>query len=602
VPHKPRAKDKRARTPDTGHRTSDNGQRAADQGKVVDPEPESKAAVAEPGVWWLRHRLAAGVVSGLVLWTTFPPMEWGPLAWIALTPLFWLATVVGAPGRTYLAAWAGGLVFWILAVPWLRLIGPGAWIGWIVLGAVFSLWWPLFLALARWARFRLGVPLILAAPIAWVTVEYLRAYFLTGFPWYYLAHSQYRFIHVIQIADVTGSLGVSLLIAMVNAWLVELVTIPLLRPDDSGRSRLTLGQSARLWAVTILVGTTLCYGAYRLSTARFRPGPRVALLQSNLVQGKKNRDRDKILAGFRAMVRRAASSEPRPDLIVWPETAYPFSFVMVAPGLDPATFDSQVRAIPSAEPIRPSEWRRMQRDVLENLHEMTALVGVPMLVGCPVWAHAPDGLRQYNTAVLFQPSRTEYQSYHKMHLVPFGEFIPMIDILPWLAHLTPYRDRIPSLSFGQEPRIFELGPYRFAAVICFEDTIPQVIGRFFRGSDQAHQPDFLVNLSNDGWYPESSELDMHLAIGVFRTIEHRVPLARAVNTGLSSLVDGNGEIREMLPKNKEDVLIVAVPLDDRTTWYSRWGDWLGLSCLAVTIGWIPMGMIRRRRAALRPED
>ncbi len=244
MPHKPRAKDKRARKPDTGHRISDNGQRTGDQGKVVDPEPESKAAVAEPGVRWLRHRLAAGVVSGLVLWTTFPPMEWGPLAWIALTPLFWLATVVGAPGRTYLAAWAGGLVFWILAVPWLRLIGPGAWIGWIVLGAVFSLWWPLFLALARWARFRLGVPLILAAPIAWVTVEYLRAYFLTGFPWYYLAHSQYRFLHVIQIADVTGSLGVSLLIAMVNAWLVELVTIPLLRPDDSGRSRLTLGQSA----------------------------------------------------------------------------------------------------------------------------------------------------------------------------------------------------------------------------------------------------------------------------------------------------------------------------------------------------------------------
>ena len=117
-----------------------------------------------------------------------------------------------------------------MAVPWLRLIGPGAWIGWVVLGAVFSLWWPLFLALARWAHSRIGVPLILAAPISWVTVEYLRAYFLTGFPWYYLAHSQYRYLSVIQIADTTGSLGISLLIAMVNAWLVELVTLPLTRP------------------------------------------------------------------------------------------------------------------------------------------------------------------------------------------------------------------------------------------------------------------------------------------------------------------------------------------------------------------------------------
>jgi apolipoprotein N-acyltransferase len=183
-----------------------------------------------------------------------------------------------------------------------------------------------------------------------------------------------------------------------------------------------------------------------------------------------------------------------------------------------------------------------------------------------------------------------------MHLVPFGETIPFIKTIPWLALLTPYRDKIPSLNSGQDPVLLPIGPYRFAAPICFEDTIPQVISRFFQGRDQAEQPDLLINLSNDGWYPNSSELDMHLAIGVFRTIEHRVPLARAVNTGLSALVDGNGEIRAVLPKNIEDVLTVTVPLDDRTTYYSRWGDWLGLSCLAVTIGWLPLGLIRSRKA------
>ena len=102
---------------------------------VAVPERETQAAQADPQVRWLRHRLAAGVTSGLVLWTTFPPMEWGLLAWVALAPLFWLVTVPNAPVRTYLAAWAGGLIFWILAVPWLSLIGPGAWIGWVVLGA-----------------------------------------------------------------------------------------------------------------------------------------------------------------------------------------------------------------------------------------------------------------------------------------------------------------------------------------------------------------------------------------------------------------------------------------------------------------------------------
>jgi apolipoprotein N-acyltransferase len=232
--------------------------------------------------------------------------------------------------------------------------------------------------------------------------------------------------------------------------------------------------------------------------------------------------------------------------------------------------------------------------VVEDLRSITDDIGVPMLVGSAVYDHQPDRLHRYNTALLFQPAQAAYQFYHKMHLVPFGEFIPLIDVLPWLARLTPYRDRIPDLSFGLEPRIFEVGPYRFAASICFEDTIPQVIGRFFKGADQAHQPDLLINLSNDGWYPGSSELDMHLAIGVFRTIEHRVPLARAVNTGFTALVDGNGEIRARLPKDVEDELTVPVPLDDRTTWYSRWGDWLGLSCLAVTIGWIPLGFVRRR--------
>lgn len=560
---------------------------------VAVPERGTEAAGAAPGIYWLRHRLAAGVASGLVLWTTFPPLEWGVLAWIALAPLFWLATVRGAPVRTYLAAWAGGLIFWILAVPWLRLIGPGAWIGWVALGLVFSLWWPIFLGLARWAHFRLRVPLILAAPIAWVTVEYLRAYFLTGFPWFYLAHSQYRNLLVIQIADITGSLGVSLLIAMVNAWLVDLVTTPLLR-RVGGRARLMPRQLARVWLMTILVGTTFCYGAFRVSTARFHPGPRVALLQSNLEQSHKfHRDPIKVRAGFVDLIRKALTHGPKPDLIVWPETSYPFGFIMTAPGLERSALKEQVASITNA--MTPDEWIDKQRSVVEDLRLMTAEFGVPMLVGTAVYNHQPDRLRRYNTAILFEPSVPDHAFYHKMHLVPFGEFIPLIDTLPWLAALTPYRDKIPDLSFGRDPRIFTLGSYRFAASICFEDTIPQVIGRFFGGAGQSGQPDLLINLSNDGWYPGSSELDMHLAIGVFRTVEHRVPLARAVNTGFSALIDGNGEIRHRLPKNVEDELVVQVPLDDRTTFYSRWGDWLGLSCLAVTIGWIPMGLIRALR-------
>ncbi len=149
-----------------------------------------------------------------------------------------------------------------------------------------------------------------------------------------------------------------------------------------------------------------------------------------------------------------------------------------------------------------------------------------MLVGTGLYDHQPDALNKYNSAILFEPSLRTLSFYHKMHLVPFGEYVPFIETLPWLRMLAPYRgEKPPSLSFGKEPRSLVPWPYRLAVTICFEDTIPQVISRFFIPAGDGHQPDVLINLSNDGWFHDSSELDMHLAIAVFRAVEHRVPLA-----------------------------------------------------------------------------
>jgi apolipoprotein N-acyltransferase len=225
-----------------------------------------------------------------------------------------------------------------------------------------------------------------------------------------------------------------------------------------------------------------------------------------------------------------------------------------------------------------------------------------MLVGCLFYDHQPTRLDRYNSCVLFEPKVGSIRFYHKMHLVPFGEYVPFIQSLPWLEKLTPYRDKVPSLSFGREARILPLGSYRLAASICFEDTIPQSIGRFFGPQRGGAQPDVLINASNDGWFRGSPELDMHLGIGVFRAIEHRVPLVRAVNTGLSALVNGNGEVLAALAKDTSGVLSVTVPLDDRTSLYSRWGDWLGLSCLAVLIGFLPLGFLQSARARLTAFD
>jgi apolipoprotein N-acyltransferase len=546
-----------------------------------------------------RHPLAAGLASGLLLWTAFPPAEWRWLAWIALVPLFRLVVQPGPRIRLYLGAWLGGLAFWLLCVQWVRLTDPTAWLAWLSMALVFSFWWPIFLGLARFGVFRLQLPLMVAAPILWVGMEYVRAHLLTGFPWYYLGHSQYRFLTLIQIADTTSALGVSFLVALVNAWVVDLVSLPLLRRVPGG-ARLTSRQTVRLLTVTLLIGGTLLYGAYRLSTARFRAGPRLALLQTNFEQRYKTAgDPMVILDRIQALIRRAIAAAPRPDLVVWPETAYPFGFISVDPGLGPSEIGSQVRRL--GDQIVLADWLDKKEKVDEHLHGLTDSAGVPMLVGSIFYDHRPGGMGKYNAAILFEPALKAIQAYNKIHLVPFGEYIPFVDAMPWVKVFTPYRDGyVPSLTFGRDPLILHLGPYRMAVAICFEDTVPHLIRRFFHEAPGGGpQPDMLINLSNDGWFHGSEELDMHLAVSVFRTVEHRVPLARAVNTGISALIDGNGEIRDALPRQTESVLNVSIPLDDRTSTYTVLGDWLGLSCLAVTIGLVPMGYLRPR-LVMRP--
>ena len=540
-----------------------------------------------------RHPVFASVTSAVLLWTTFPPADWGWLAWLSLVPLFLQIPSQRSPRSLYLGAWAGGFVFWTLAIQWVRLSDESAWLGWLTMALVLSSFWPLFLVLARLAFFRLRLPLMIAAPVVWVALEYVRAYFLTGFPWYYLAHSQHLALPVIQISDVTGSLGVSMLIAVVNAWIVDLITLPLLHVTPKG-TRLTSTQRIRLVIVLFMLGGTLGYGAFKIGTSHFRDGPRVALLQSSLIQGlKDSKSADELIDVYQRLISRALRVDPRPDLIVWPETSYPYGFVSVAPGLDHGILDRQLSE--SGIKLSAAQRESQRTLILEQLHGMTNQADVPMLVGSLFSEHSAEGFSKYNAAILFEPRSSAIQVFQKWHLVPFGEYVPLIKTFPWLTVFTPYSSGyVPSLAFGKDSNVLNLGPYKIATAICFEDTVPQVVQRFF-GLGKGADPDLLLNLSNDGWFHGSEEHDMHLAVSVFRAVEHRVPLARAVNTGVSAIVDGNGRILAALPKLREEVLIGVIPLDDRRGLYSIWGDWLGRACLAVTIGLVPLSYFRESR-------
>ncbi|WP_406693428.1 apolipoprotein N-acyltransferase [Singulisphaera sp. Ch08] len=541
-----------------------------------------------------RHPVVLAFFSAMLLWFSFLPTDWSWLAWGALVPLLLLIKSQRSRRSIYFGAWTGGMLFWVLSIQWVRLTDSDAWLAWLVMALALSVWWPGFLLLARLSVLRLGIPLMVAVPLIWVGLEFVRAHILTGFPWYYLAHSQHRVLPLIQIADTTGALGVSILIALVNAWLVDLRTLPLLQSTPRG-DRLARPQLVRASIVLGLLAVTAGYGTFRITTARFQDGPRLALLQSNLEQSRKApSNHEQILLTYKSLVERALRENKRLDLIVWPETSYPLPFVVRDPQLSDSDYERQARAI---DPKNGREvWNYWEQESTFQLHNWTDQVRVPMLVGSTLYDFHASGFSKVNAAILFEPGVKAIQRYAKIHLVPFGEYVPLIDLFPWLTVLTPYRNgTIPLLTFGTKPAWFQLGRYRFATAICFEDTIPHLVRRFFQGQG-TRLPDVVLNISNDGWFRGSSEHDIHLAISVFRAIENRVPLARAVNTGVSALIDGNGRVIAALPKVTEEVLSVTVPLDDRVALYSEWGDWLGIGCLALTLGLIPAWLLQTVRS------
>jgi apolipoprotein N-acyltransferase len=534
------------------------------------------------------HPIALALASALLLWLAFPPTGWTWLAWVALVPLFLLVRSNRSPAAIYFGSWLGGMVFWHAAIHWVRLTEPDtAWLAWIVMATVLSLWWPVWLLLTRIGVRRMGLPMMLVAPVAWVALEHLRAFIVSGFPWYYLAHTHYQALPFIQIADITGALGVSFLIAMANACGAELLSAPLWEG-----SKLARPQVVRVSVLAAAVAMTLGYGFWRQSSAHFRPGPRIALVQSNIKQVyKQSLSADKIVETYRRLIEPSTHAAERPDLLIWPETSYPYGYVQLDPLLDSEAFLRQIRGF---HPSGTADfWLQKMRNISASLHVWTDQLQIPMLIGTLTYDFRREGFSKYNSAVLFVPGSPTVQAYYKLHLVPFGEYVPFIETMPWLRALTPYRDDepIPSLTFGSGPRWFRLNDYRFATAICFEDSVSRVVRRFFAEAPDGHQPDVLLNMSNDGWFQWSEELEMHLATSVFRAVENRVPLARAVNTGISAFVDGNGRILAAKQKNTEGLLTAVVPLDDRIGLYSSWGDWLGALCLGLAGAIVPLGLL-----------
>jgi apolipoprotein N-acyltransferase len=535
--------------------------------------------------------LIPALLSAALLWACYFPLNAGWLGWVALVPLLSLVRSAARPRRIYFTAWLSALVFFIATLQWVRVADPRMLYTWIGLSIWCSFFTVAGIYLVRRVDRRTALPLTLTVPIVWTALELGRAHIITGFPWYFLAHTQHAFLPAIQISDLAGAYGVTFVVAAVNGWLFELLARQawcrrlLAFPEDGKRS----SHGSLLWqtaAMALLVGGTLGYGMWRLGQEVFEKGPLVALLQGNLDQRIRNVATmpggsagaiDTFQKHYANLCKKAQKDQPR--LIVWPETSFLYRWEEVAPELPPDKL--------------PREWKDSNADRLKTAKTVADNWHSNVLLGVKADALEADKReRQYNSAVLIKADGQIAGRYDKMHCVPFGEYVPLRDWLPWLNKFAPY-DYDYSITPGKQFTRFALDKYHFGVVICYEDTDPTLARQYVRSAEGEPTADFLINISNDGWFDGTSQHEEHLAICRFRAVECRRTLARAVNMGVSAVIDGNGRVIA-LPgptwqesKKVAAVLTAALPIDHRSSLYAQWGDWLPWSCwLAIGAGFL----------------
>jgi apolipoprotein N-acyltransferase len=593
---------------------------------------EQPSAAAQPAARATRVVWLCPLAAALLLYLAYFPVACGWLAWIALVPLLVLVRQPGRPRFLYLACWLGGLAFHWPVLQWVRIADPLMYVAWAVVATYGALYWPVALGLVRWFERRTPVPLVVAFPVVWVALEFAR-YGLVGcfvslatgshqhdvpggFGFYFLGHTQHDFLELIQVSDLGGAYLVSFLVAAGNALLFEV-----LARQDWFRRRLLAGAPPR-WGrlallgqgvgVTALLFAALGYGTWRLGQVLpARPGPRIALVQTDIDQRFRNLSmspdqaqrreaREGMVKQFARLVGQAGRL--RPDLIVTPETSYPGAWEEYAPG----------------KPIRHSQ---------ELADDVTKVVRAPVLLGMTAEVLGDDcKVRSHNSAILIGRDARWLGRYDKMHRVPFGEYIPLSRWLPFLALLSPYDGFSWIVQPGEEHTRFRLptrsGEFTFGVLICYEDTDP-VLARPYGGGGQEPVA-FVLNTSNDGWFNGTSEHDQHLAICRFRAVECRRAVGRSVNMGISAIIDSNGRVlaprlvqqeptrvwevpagAESLSvsrwhefKQVSGVLVATVPLDDRVSFYAHHGDWFAGICLAaVLVLGLALYFTRRRRPA-----
>lgn len=504
------------------------------------------------------EKLLLALLSGFTLTASFPPSPFYFLAWFALVPL-----LKSLENETPMAAlrlgFAAGLahsltlIYWVIIVMghYGHLSLPVS-VGILIL---FSLYLAIYPALFAWGYSLIGRSFLGSLKTAglWVALEYVRANILTGFPWCLLGHSQYANLEAIQIADLVGAYGTSFVIVLSSTLIYGLL----------------LEQNLDRWKreaplVLLTLALALGYGFYRMSDSRPPQGTlKIAIAQGNIDQSIKWNPayQEKTIQIYRTLT---LQSRPfGPDLVVWPETAVPLFFQ-------------------DGEPLA--------RTVLHTARES----GAHLIFGSPAYRRERGAVSFFNRAYLASPSADILGSYDKVHLVPFGEYVPMKRFLPFIQQLVVAAgDFLP----GNKVEPLKFPKVAAGVLICFESIFPELARAMTENGAT-----LLVNLTNDAWYGMSSAPFQHFSMAVFRAVENRRPVVRAANTGISAFILPNGKIVAQSGLFTEALLAKEIDLPDSgLTLYTRYGDFFAialtlLSAVNILIAcWYTRKQARRTR-------
>ncbi|MGD0283049.1 MAG: apolipoprotein N-acyltransferase [Dissulfurispiraceae bacterium] len=481
-------------------------------------------------------------LSGLLLSLSFPTADLFPLAWIALVPLLiflqdkdsWTALKGGFYcGLVYFF----GTLYWIYhSIHFYGAVPLAASLLLVLALCMYLSLYPAIFALLYASNIkRTDMPALFVAPLIWTTLEFLRSYMLSGFPWSSLGYSQYSFLPIIQIADITGVYGVSFLIVAVNGALVDALLLKqryIERPLAS-----FLPTTGGFVALSLIVVLTFSYGVFRLHQQRAGSVVKVAVIQGNIEQDEKWNPyyQQSVIDTYKNLSLAAAGGMP--DLIVWPETSAPFYF-------------------------------RTNKELTAQMVSFQRLFNSYLLFGSVMTKERndtpkPSGVRYTNSAVLLDKNGNITYIYDKIHLVPFGEFVPLRSLFSFVDLTGAIGDFLPGDSY-----IKAVTPFgSFGTLICYEIVFPGLARKFYtKGGD------FIVTITNDAWFGKTPGPYQHFSMAVFRAIENRKPVIRSANTGISGFIDSCGRILSKSDIFTRTYMLADIKTDRTLSAYTKYGD------------------------------